>query len=83
MTAEEALTILSEFFENRDLGTDPIRLDQATIIDSPATFVDTHLSFCEQHLGKRIAQPYMARLWRLKEILTTTASAIPSQTELS
>lgn len=72
MTAEEALNILVAFFTDRDLGTDPIRLDQATIIDSPAVFVDTHLQFCKQHLGKRIAQPYMARLWALKEILTVS-----------
>jgi len=69
LTASECLDILKEFFEELPLDMSPIRLDAHTMIESPQTFVRGHLEFCTANIDKQIALPYLARLWKLKEIL--------------
>ena len=75
MTAQEALEQIKLFFDQHPPGTQPVRLDECTTIESPAVFVHAHILFCDQHVGKAIAQPYMARLWKLKTIMEEAEKA--------
>jgi len=71
LTASECLDILKEFYTGRTLDKRPIKLDDHTTIESPDVFVESHLEFCTANIDKLIALPYLARLWKLKEILET------------
>ena len=69
MTTDQ-LNELEGFYNQVQLPTDPIRLDDATLIDSPQKFVEGHLEFVKANMMKpRLASPYYDRLFKLKIII--------------
>lgn len=50
------------FFEVTDLPPGPIQLNRWSQIIDPQKFVASHLSIVKHNPGKRMAEPYKARL---------------------
>jgi len=60
---------LQEYFSGVQLPDEAIRLDHHTLIDSPAKFVEGHLSMATG-LRPQYAAPYLDRLLKFKTLLT-------------
>jgi hypothetical protein len=61
---------LETFFKSVTIPTQPIRLNQCSIINNPRLFINGHLTTVKNNNGKRTFLPYLKRLEQLREILT-------------
>jgi hypothetical protein len=61
---------LETFFKSVTIPTQPIRLNQCSIINNPRLFIKGHLATVKHNNGKRTFLPYLKRLEQLREILT-------------
>ena len=62
---------LEHFFSSITIPTQPIRLNQCSIIKDIPRFIDSHLAAVKTNSGNRTFLPYLNRLQDLKILLTT------------
>jgi len=61
---------LETFFANMELPTEPIQLNQCSIIQDSKLFIESHFAVINQNNGNYTFLPYLNRLQELKQILT-------------
>jgi hypothetical protein len=61
---------LEAFFKRSAIPTQPIRLNQCSVINNPHLFIKGHLATVKHNNGKRTFLPYLKRLEQFREILT-------------
>lgn len=66
--AWQDLPDLIQFFADHT-PTAPVRMDAASLIHDPATFIASHLMTVQRHNGKRGYLPYLERLRTLKRLM--------------
>ena len=64
------VTELEEFFFSRELPAGPVRIDRNTMINDVQKFVQVELAIVRAHMGQSRYEPYMNRLWLLKNALS-------------
>lgn len=61
---------LETYFASIELPTQPIRLNQCSVITDCSQFIKSHIATVKANNGKRTFLPYLKRLQELKEVLT-------------
>ena len=61
---------LESYFASIELPTQPIRLNQCSVITDCSQFIKSHIATVKANNGKRTFLPYLKRLQELKEVLT-------------
>lgn len=61
---------LEIFLKSVTIPTEPIRLNQCSVINNPILFISGHLATVKYNNGKRTFLPYLYRLEQFREILT-------------
>lgn len=64
------ITELETFFANIELPTEPIQLNQCSIIRNCKLFIESHFAIVNQNNGNYTFLPYLNSLQELKQILT-------------
>lgn len=60
--ARITLKQLEEFFKDREYSSEPIRLNQCSVINDRKKFVESHLAVLKANLGKKLVMPFYTRL---------------------
>jgi hypothetical protein len=68
---EKDITELENYFTGITLPNQPVKLKQAEIIFNCSIFIENHLATLKANNGKRTFLPYLNRLQKLKQVLTT------------
>ena len=69
-TIDNDIAELENYFAGIELPTQPIRLNQCSVITDCSQFIKSHLATVKANNGKRTFLPYLKRLQELKEVLT-------------
>lgn len=62
---------LESYFANLEPPTQPIKLNQCSMITDYSLFIESHFARVKANNGKRTFLPYLNRLQELKQVLTT------------
>ena len=60
---------LEKYFSSIKLPTEPIKINECSIVNDCLLFIDSHLTVVKANNGKRLFLPYLNRLQNLKETL--------------
>jgi hypothetical protein len=61
---------LESYFASNELPTQPITLNQCSVIKNCSLFIESHLAVVKANNGKRTFLPYLNRLLELKQVLS-------------
>jgi hypothetical protein len=67
---------LELFFREAELPSEPIRMDECTVITDVSLFINSHLSYVRAQNGNDRYLPYLERLQELKKNLTNKSKLI-------
>jgi hypothetical protein len=67
---EQDITELENYFTGITLPTQPIKLNQCSIITNCSLFIESHFATVKANNGKRTFLPHLNRLQELKQLLT-------------
>ena len=76
----QSIDELEKYFSSIHLPIEPLRLNESSLITDCSLFIESHLTTLKQYNGNKTFLPYLERLYRLKDVLTSTAKKVTNLT---
>ena len=70
-TWEQDITELENYFTGITLPTQPVKLNQCSIVTNVSLFLESHFATLKNYNGNKTFLPYLNRLQEMKQVLTT------------
>lgn len=76
----QSIDELEKYFSSIHLPIEPLRLNESSLITDCSLFIESHLTTLKQYNGNKTFLPYLERLYRLKDVLASTAKKVTNLT---